>query len=92
MVTEVQNRNTRQFNDNNVHVPRVGIEKTKSAFSYSGPIVWNSLPDDIKECTCIKDFKRKAQQYFINVVHIYMYYVFCVYVDRASLENRFYLN
>ena len=66
MVTEVQNRTTWQFNNNNVHVPRVGIEKAKSAFSYSGPIVWNSLPDDIKECTCINVFKRKAQQYFIT--------------------------
>ena len=34
------------------------------SFAYSGPIVWNSLPANIRVCRTIKQFKCKLKTYF----------------------------
>ena len=67
MEIEVSERARRNINENNVFIPYVNIDGTKNAFSYRGPLVWNSLKDDLKECTDINDFKRKAKLHFMNV-------------------------
>ena len=64
MAVEISNRNTRNLNINNVHVPAVNTECTKNSFSYCGPVVWNSLPDDLKECTNLNMFKLHAKDFF----------------------------
>ena len=34
------------------------------SFAYSGPFVWNSLPQEIRSCCTIDDFKGKLKTYF----------------------------
>ena len=67
MEIEVSERIRRNINENDVFIPFVNIDGTKNAFSYRGPVVWNSLGDQLKECTDINDFKKKAKLYFLNV-------------------------
>ena len=31
----------------------------RNSFAYQGAVTWNSLPNDIKECKSLKDFKSK---------------------------------
>ena len=64
MAVDVSNRYTRNFNVNNLYVPIVNTECTRSSFSYQGPIVCNSLPDDLKKCTNLSTFKLKANMFY----------------------------
>jgi hypothetical protein len=66
MAIEVSDRLTRHVNEHNVVTPFVNVDLSKGAFSYQGPCVWNSLPDDLKQCTDINVFKSRAKQYFIE--------------------------
>ena len=66
MAVDVSNRHTRNLNVNNLYVPTVNTECTRSSFSYQGPIVWNTLPDDLKECTNLNTFKLKAKMFFAS--------------------------
>ena len=43
-------------------IPYVNV--TKASFSYQGTKLWNILPNYMKECTVIDDFKIKAKMYF----------------------------
>ena len=39
-------------------VPKPNIELYKSSFSFSGPKVWNSLPNEIKTSKTVFEFKN----------------------------------
>ena len=69
MSIEVMQRQTRNVNVNDIFVPDVIRNCTKSSFSYCGPVIWNSLPDDIKECASLISFKSKVKLYFMNKVY-----------------------
>jgi hypothetical protein len=66
MEIEIANRVTRNVNENNVYMPDVNLNITKSSFSYCGPLIWNSLTDDLKECTSLNIFKKKAFSFWYN--------------------------
>ena len=70
MEIEVATRVTRNVNENNVYMPHVNLDITKSSFSYCGPLIWNSLTDDLKECTSLNVFKNKARNFWFNKVYI----------------------
>ena len=63
--SEIAERTTRSMNDNNVCVPYAHLESFKTYFTHRGPIVWNSLPDDIKTCGTLHSFKAKMKLYTI---------------------------
>ena len=60
-------RHTRELRDtNHLYVPR---SSTKSygdrAFSIAAPVLWNSLPPDIRDIDNINSFKRAIKTFFI---------------------------
>ena len=65
LTCEIAERTTRSMNDNNVCVPYAHLESFKKYFTHRGPIVWNSLPDDIKTCRTLHSFKAKMKLYTI---------------------------
>ena len=67
MQIEISSVNTRSMDFNNVYMPSFNLECTANAFSYKGPSIWNSLPNDLKECTSLLVFKQKCKRYFMNV-------------------------
>ena len=59
----------RNFNENDVHIPYANSAFSSNAFTVRGPIIWNSLPGDVKCCDNINVFKAKCKAYFINVLY-----------------------
>ena len=69
MQKEVSSCNTRNFNENDVHIPYTNSVFSSNAFTVRGPIIWNDLPSDVKCCDNINVFKAKCKAYFINVLY-----------------------
>ena len=49
--------NTRFSSENNLCIKSTNTEAYKTSFSYSGPILWNSLSTEIKNSRSISEFK-----------------------------------
>ena len=49
---------TRFLSSHNFLVPKPNTELYKSSFSFSGPKVWNSLPNEIKTSKTVFEFKN----------------------------------
>ena len=51
---------------NKVLIPHVRTNIGKQSFSYSGPKIWNYLPDNLKSSSSISMFKNKCKNYLIH--------------------------
>ena len=67
MEIEVADRISRHINENDVHVNPPDLVITQNAFSCMGPVVWNKLPNLLKECTSLTTFKVKAKNHFLQI-------------------------
>ena len=63
---DVKKRVSRNVNVNDLYVPNIVKKCARNTFTYTGPRVWNSLPNGLKECTNIEVFKFEARQYFLQ--------------------------
>ena len=48
---------------NKLTLPKARTEYLKRGFSYSGSALWNSLPQDFRECNSLGVFKKKVKAY-----------------------------
>ena len=62
-VNEVHPRHTRTPVNNLLYPPRPKLSLFKGSFTYSGSILWNSLPINIKINSNISCFKKKLKAY-----------------------------
>jgi len=67
MAIEVSEKFTRNVGVNDLYVPNVMKECTKNSFSVCGPKIWNSLPEELKACDNLSNFKTNAKFYFKRV-------------------------
>ena len=58
--------NTRSSYNQNYYVPSVNSNIGKTSFRYSGPLVWNSLPKNIKTSTKFQ-FKHLLKNHLLNI-------------------------
>ena len=65
-VHEVQPYNTRMASDNKLVVPRPHTSMFKNSFQYAGTFVWNSIPNDVKQCTTVSNFKNKLKSFILS--------------------------
>ncbi len=60
----LENTNTnitlRSVSNNNMHVPRPRIEMFKGSLSYSGALIWNSIPLNIRNSTSLTSFTNNC--------------------------------
>ena len=56
-------RNNRDFD-----IPNVNLSLMKKAFCIRGPIVWNSLPIEIKEINSLSELKKSYKQILLQQV------------------------
>ena len=56
--------NTR--NSDKLYIPFYRLNFSRTVISHSGPLVWNNLPPEIKQCPSINSFKRKCKSYLLN--------------------------
>jgi len=62
LITSYQpSRNLRSSGTNLLCVPDIRSEIGRRSFSYSAPKLWNSLPPDLRSCTCISTFQGKLK-------------------------------
>ena len=50
----------------NVRKPRT--DYMKNFFCYSGAVLFNSLPQDIRKCQSLPQFKKAINKYYDNVI------------------------
>ena len=50
--------NLRSSSYNNLQVPFPRTETFKKSLTYSGPLLWNSLPESVKNSNSVKNFKH----------------------------------
>ena len=66
MSMDVIERVSRIFNRNDLYVPTIVKKCARNTFAYTGPKLWNSLSNELKECTNIDAFKVEARKYFLQ--------------------------
>lgn len=69
------NKNSPRFSSNHDyntrlnHAPNSQFQRlslTQHSVFFRGPIVWNSLPENIKTCRTVENFKKKLKMHLIN--------------------------
>jgi len=56
----------RSSSSNNYILPRLQSRLGERAFSYAGPLSWNSLPDDLQNIPDISTFKKRLKTFLFN--------------------------
>ena len=51
------------------HVPRIRTRQGSRAFSVAGPIVWNSLPQTIRDTPSVINFKKQLKTHMFNLFY-----------------------
>jgi hypothetical protein len=59
---EINQRNLRSSNNLDLHVPKPLSEKFRKSLLYSGPKLWNTLPETIKHAGTVNDFKTRYKK------------------------------
>ena len=57
MTADVHSCSTRAAQHGDVHVPKSNIELYRQSFKYRAAVLWNDLPQDIKNAPNIDEFK-----------------------------------
>ena len=47
-------------------IPKANTEAFKKSFSYSGPLLWNRLPNELKDIDSLSRFKTVLKQWILN--------------------------
>jgi len=58
--------NTRFSNEDNFNIPFRYKTKSQRTFFYQSVLIWNSLPNDVRECTTLLAFKMKLREYLVS--------------------------
>ena len=57
------NTTLRSVSDENFVTPRPNLSIFKESLSYSGPVIWNSIPLEIKNSSSLKCFAENVLQW-----------------------------
>ena len=70
LVSQTSTRTTRQSNSSTLlYIPKVRTEYMyyKRSFSISSAILWNELPESVRNCSSLASFKSNNLQYYMNL-------------------------
>ena len=68
LVPYTPSRSLRSSNTNRLYTPRVHLKTYgERAFSYSGPVIWNSLPENLKQAKTIDCFKKHLKTHLFKL-------------------------
>ena len=67
-LTEIITKAPSRYNSKKLIVPQPKLDLFKTSLSFSGSILWNKLPNDLKNITSLKSFKKKLHSLFVNSV------------------------
>ena len=63
MIVDVHGYNTRSSENMNLYVPKYTKEICKRSFAYKRSMLWNDLPDEVKESSSLDTFKSNYRFY-----------------------------
>ena len=63
MIVDVHGYNTRSSENMNLYVPKYTKDICKRSFAYKGSMLWNDLPDEVKESSSLDAFKSNYRFY-----------------------------
>ena len=63
MIVDVHDYNIRGSGNMNLYVPKYTKEICKCSFAYKESMLWNALPDEIKESSSLDAFKSNYRFY-----------------------------
>ena len=52
--------------NNMLDVPFMRSDQSQTSISYHGPVLWNDLPEGIRNCNSLHSFKRSLKQHLIS--------------------------
>ena len=52
--------------NHNFTIPQPKCSLYKESLSYSGPVIWNAIPTDIKQSSTINAFENKLRDWIMN--------------------------
>ena len=64
LIPQNYSRTLRANDKNLLHVPRVDSKTGRRSFSFVGPSLWNSLPDELRLCDSLSFFRKKLKTHF----------------------------
>ena len=66
LVNCVHNYNTRFAAKQSYYIPKIRTNYRLFNIRFRGPKIWNSINDDIKKCSSVREFKNKLKEEFVN--------------------------
>jgi hypothetical protein len=66
LVPYTPSRSLRSENKNLLQVPFVKLQIARRSFYYAAPVLWNSLPQELRDTTVLTDFKNKLKCHFFK--------------------------
>ena len=54
------------FSNQNFYIPKPNISLFKNSLSYYGPVIWNTIPSDIKNSSTSNIFTRNVVEWIAN--------------------------
>ena len=65
-ISEVNTRSTRLSNKNNLYVPSFNVNIYKNSLAVSGAMIWNDIPEKIKNCNDEHSFSKSLYQHYLS--------------------------
>ena len=59
-------RYTLRDTENKLAIPKPRTDYLKNSFSYSGAVLWNSLPIELRQANTLSEFKSGCSNFFTN--------------------------
>jgi len=66
----VSQRVTRSTQNNELYVPNNKLNLTRNGLAYSGALLYNILPSNIRNTKCLATFKKELYKYFLEMYSI----------------------
>ena len=66
-VRQISSRSTRQSVNGTLYIPKVRTEYYKRSFSVSSAILWNRLPETVRNCRSLVSFKSEYIHHYFNM-------------------------
>ena len=67
LVPYTPTRSLRSSSSNNFSIPRIHLKGFgERAFTFSGPSVWNALPQELKSCSTLGHFKKQMKTHLFR--------------------------
>ena len=64
---KIHSYQTRSAVSGNMFVPRCNLSLTQKSIAYSGAILWNGIPVNIKKVESLDSFKDKLKAYYLKI-------------------------